>query len=392
MGDRGNISDDLITSILGDADPGDTGKQDEGGQDDENDELDTGAVDDGDTEDQDEDQDQDQDEDTGGQDDDDGAPEDEDALAAAARTLRNARGKRGKDTQDGDDDTPSDIFNPDTQVTTDKNGNVFVGKKLVAKAGREARLFMGWRKSAVAAHQETVRQAKNAARVADGVRELNARYEQLKTQKSLFDSAGITAEEQALLLPIAQAYKRNPVEGIKMLLTRAHMAGVDIKQLGVGGALDPKVLMEDLKSYVGEQLKPLRDQTTKSENQDKLRTEARELVQSNPRFKVVAKALGGSHKVGELLRDAKTKAPDLSLADLFERLDYALLREFGGKLPTGPVEEKRNKPNGKNQKDDRATRRMARNFSSTVSKSNPSFEEIAASVLRDAQAAESRGF
>jgi len=382
-------ADDLLSSILGNADPGDNGKADEGG-------FDTGPVEDNDDQDADlenldaDHQDDNDEEDAG---DDAGADDQESDPLTPKKRGRPKKDQQQDDDQgdDGDENAPesNDPFAPNAKLTTDKTGNVFVNGKLVAKGGREARMFMGFRKSAVRDRDAATRAVAHTAKIAEGARELYTRYETLKSQKTLFEGAGLSSEEQAQLLPIAIAYKKNPVEGIKMLLTRAHMAGVDIKSLGGAGALDPKVLMDDMKAFVAEQLKPVHSQTTESANQEKLRKEATGFFQRNPDAKDVARMVGGSHKLGNILNEAKKRAPDLTLDELFGQLHYALLRQFKGQLPTGPVAKK---PAPKNAR--KPERKMERNFRSSVSKNpqNPSFEDIAQSVLRDAAAAESRGF
>lgn len=390
-----NEENDLIGSILGNADPGDTGRNDEGGDDTE---LDTGPVADDEDEDnqlndqQDDQQQDDNDEEDAGDD----AGTDLDPLAKAAAKKRGR--PRKEDQQQDQQPAPrnnSDPFDPSVELRKDKAGNIYAGKDLVARAGREANMFMGFRNAANRDRQAAEQMAQRVKTVVEGTRELYARYETLQSQKTALDKLDLAPEDQAMLIQVASAYKRNPVEGLKLLLTRAHMAGVDIKQLGAGGAIDPKVLMSDMRAYITEALKPVTAQSQQAAAREKLAEEARGFFHRNPRAKDVAKVVGGSHKLGQLLNEARSKAPDLSLDELFERLDYALLRQFGGKLPTAPVADRtqRPQPSGRRQ----VEKRMENNFRRSVrGKQNKveTFDDIAQSVLRDAQAAAEtpRGF
>lgn len=396
-----NAAETLIDSILGDANPGDDGTQDEGGGGNtelfdpaDDPELDTSPV----SKDV---RQQEQDDDTDEQPDDndepdagDDAPADDDPLAKQAREARQRR-EPDEQEQDNRGKGPAqneDLFHPNAQLKRDKAGNVYHNGKVIARAGREARNFFGWRKQAVADRQAATNLANRVNELALGARELFARYDQLQKQKTMFDTANMTPQEQTQALALMQAYKKNPIDGIKLMLTQAHMAGVDIKSITGGtGGLDPVALMQQFESKVTELLKPVLAETSERANQNSVRKEAEGFFDRNPRAKAVAKAVGGSHKLGQLLNEAKAKAPDLSLDELFERLDYALLRQFNGKLPnqdTGPVSR-----NGDRRTTRSQDRNMNRNFKRSVDSKNPnpSFDEIGQSVLRDIKLAEARG-
>lgn len=372
----------LIDSILGPANPGDSGNDDEGGGNDdgfENEDPDTGAViNEGDQDEgnQDEDED-DQDEEDAGDDDSSGNDDDLGRSARTKQPKQAAQKPQGKSV---------DPFDVRAQLQKDKAGNLYIAGQLIAKAGREARIYMGFRKAAQSDRKAAQQLAQHVTKIATGARELFTRYDELQKHKTAFETAGITPTEQSQILQVAAAYKKNPLDGIKLLLTQAHLAGVDIKSItGAQGALDPKVLMDQMTERMAGLLKPVTDETSLRANQNSIKNEAAGFFERNPRAKAVAKAVGGSHRLGLLLKEAKERAPDLPLDELFQRLDYMLLSKFGGKLPTdtGPVTRKQ-QPNG------RQKRRMNQNFKRSLDGSQ-SYDDIAASVLRDAQLAESRG-
>lgn len=394
-------AESLIDDILGNANPGDTGTDDDDGGDGNlgNEELhaqppddeddDTGPVSKDDTQDDENYDDTEEDERTGDK------PVDDDPIAKAARDAR-----RGQDDRqppvDGRGKPASqnaDIFSPKAEFQRDKAGNIYHNGKIVARAGREARNFLGWRKLAVSDRQAANKMGKQLVQVAEGARELLARYNALQSTKTMFDNANVTPQEQAQVLAVAQAYKKNPIDGIKMLLTQAHMSGVDIKSItGAGsGALDPAVLMKQFEDKVAGMLKPVLEETSQRANQNKDRSEAEGFFDRHSEAAAVAKAVGGSHQLGTMLKEAKRRAPDLSLDELFQRLHYTLLRN-GVKLDTGPVTERQGVPPNKQRQQQR---RMDRNFKRSVSdKRDPtemSYDDIGKSVLRDIALAESRG-
>lgn len=398
-----NAAENLIDDILGTANPGDDGTADDDGDGNlGNEELhgqpgledddDTGPVSKSDEKDDDDDDDNGADPDNLRDD----PPSDDDPIAKAARDAQQGRdGRQQQDDRRGHPPSQNvDLFHPKAQIQRDKAGNLYHNGKIVARAGREARNFLGWRKQAVSERTAAAKMGQKLIQVAEGARELLARYNALNTTKTMFDNAGVTPQEQAQVLAVAQAYKKNPIDGIKMLLTQAHMSGVDIKSItgANSAALDPTVLMKQFEDKIAGMLKPVLDDTSQRANQNAARTEASGFFERNPDAADVSKIVGGSHKLGLILKEAKRKAPDLSLDELFQRLHYELLRQGGGRLPnTGPVMDRDTPPNKQRQQQ----RRMDRNFKRSVSDkrdpANMSYDDIGKTVLRDIALAESRG-
>lgn len=285
------------------------------------------------------------------------------------------------------------LFDPRARFQTDKAGNVYSNGKLIAKAGREARLFHTFHAQAREEQAVAARMAGRAVDIANGARELLARFDQLSKQKSALDVVGLSAEEQMQLLPIIKRYKENPIEGLKMMLTQAHLSGVDIKSLGAAGALDPKLMMDQMTKQVRELLSPMLQETSVRQQQDARRAEAVGFFKRNPRAREVAKVVGGSARLGQILKAAMDQAPDLSIDELFQKLDYALLQQFGGRLPaTGPVTKP---PKGKPPVAGKSARRQEKTFERSAPRTqqnrNQSIDDIGRSILAEIAAAENRG-
>lgn len=378
MADKDGVmsADDLFTKIVGAANPGDTGREDATGPvDDEQDEQQLNNEDPLDPAD---DPDAEQDEDDPEHDEDD--PEnDQDVDPEPEPQARNNRQQQQDNPGNKKPKNPFDLRHKPKQ---DRQGNVYIDDVLVAKAGREARMYHGFRAQAINDQKAATGMAQRIVQIANGARELVTRYDELKKQKSVLDTAGMTPADTALMLEVVTAYKKNPIDGLKLMLTKAHMAGVDIKSLGAAGSLDPTTLLADVKSHMSEMLKPVLEKTSREARVDDEVKEAQGFFQRNPEARDVAKVLGGSKNLGLALKEAKRHAPDLSLDELFGRLHYELLKRFNGQIPTGPVAER-----PRNDRQQQRRRPAGRNRN----KSSDSYEDIAKDVLEMAARMESRG-
>jgi hypothetical protein len=380
-----NAEESLLDSILGNTDTA--------GQDDDTTEPQDGLddTDDGQNQDlndpDDHSEDDDDDDDEDGENEDDASDDDEDSLDTLERAAKEAASKNRPARQKQQQKSQDSPFDPNAKLQTDKKGAIYFNGQKVAEGGREARMFMEWRKVAQSERRSAIEANKQTVSIAQAAQEVLARYNELKGQKTAFDNAGLSPTEQSQMLELATAYKKNPIEGIKLMLTRAHLSGIDIKSVvGANGGFDAKALMDEMSAKMGEMLKPVITQTTQQTRADALRKEAESFFTRNGETAMqVAQLVGGSHKLALYLREAKAQSPDLSLDELFQRLHYAILTKFNGRLPTtGPVGRKPGK--GRRQQ---VERRMNKNFQKHAGVQ--SFDDIAASVLADAKATEARG-
>jgi hypothetical protein len=279
-----------------------------------------------------------------------------------------------------------DLYDLNLRLKKDKRGNLLHNGKIVAAAGREARHFMAFRSLAQADRRAADKMAQHITKIAQGAEVLLQQKNALEKQKNILDTAGLDASEQAELVQIATAYKKNPVDGIKLMLTKAHLSGVDLKTItGTTGGLDPKVLMDQMREMLDERLKPVQQMTSERENQNKVQEETRGFFQRNEHARTVASFLGGAKQLGHILYQAKQAAPDVHVDELFQQLHYQLLVKFGGKIPTGPVGRR-----GNNKNPARPQRSQDR-IPNRNTRSSDSFADIGKQVLADIQAATSRG-
>lgn len=320
----------------------------------------------------------DQDEDDAGDDapdDDDDAGEEQQQRRPDENRQREAAPKPGS----------NDPFNLNAPPHRDKAGNILQNGKIIARAGREARIYYGFRKIAEADRRAALDMGQKLMKVATGAKELFARYDELKQTKNALDRVGLTPEEQTQMTNLAVAYKKNPIEGLKMMLTQAVAAGVDIKSLGVGGGIDPKFLMDGMEERLKALMAPVLKDTSERANRQKDADEATGFFERNKGAREVAEYLGGTRQLALVLKQAKDVAPDISLDELYQRLHYQLLSD--GKIGvTGPVARRPNRQERRNNK------RSERQFSNRVRGSaNESFDDIGRDVLNAIRSAEIRG-
>lgn len=311
-----------------------------------------------------------------------------DQLERAARDAARRAQPKPKGGQRAEPVATTNVFDPKAKVQTDKAGNLYINGKKIANAGREARLYMGFRKFAQGEQAVAQKMAVHVSNLAAAAKEMMARYEELSRNKNIFEKSGMTPAEQTEMLQLGVAYKKNPVEAIKLMLTRAQLAGVDLKSVvGANGSIDAKALVEEMSGRMTELLKPVITQTSQVERTNKLAEQAKGFFERNPAAKQVSQLVGGSHKLGLILKEAMRVAPDISMDEHFQRLHYAILVKTGGKMPpTGPV-------GGRRPKGRQVERRLSRNFQRSVRQpgSIESVDEIASSVLADANALTARG-
>ncbi len=322
-------------------------------------------------------------EDAGDEDNSSDEDEEGDELSRAAeRDNRDEREQKRPKQQRGEQQAPFNPFDPRAKVQTDKNHNIFLNGKQITKTPREARIYMGFRTAALNEQRAAQKMAVHVNNIAQASRELMGRYEELSKQKTALDTIGATPAEQQQMVNLFSAYKKNPIDGIKLMLTQAAMAGHDLKSItGGNGGIDVKALMDEMSGRMTELLKPVLSQTSATERQNAIRAQAKGFFDRNPAAAGVAKMLGGSHELGKVLNEAMRRAPEISMDTHFRNLHYALLTE-GRQIPTGPVVDQRD-PQARQKR-----RRLDRNFRNSVKKPNSGLEsvdDIAASVLRDAR-------
>lgn len=266
----------------------------------------------------------------------------------------------------------------------DKNGALFLNGKLVAKAGWARKTFEKFRSMAAKDRADASAMAKRLADMSSASKALLTQYNTLSENKTMFDKAGLTFEDQKLMLEIGMEYKKDPLNGIRYLLTKAQAAGVDIKSLGVpGAAFDPSVIVNELTKRLDERLKPVTDQTARTADAEKARQEADGFFDRNPEALDFADIFeGGATELATILKNAKALDPEKSLDELWETLHYKLLKQGVTPKPTTTVVTRDRQGQQRQQQQQQPRRRGQRKGGYTGSEA---FSEIGRDVLADIQ-------
>lgn len=273
-----------------------------------------------------------------------------------------------------------DIWDPANKLRADRAGNLLNAQgQIVVRAGRERKFFEEAKKRVATERHDNVRLASNMTKIAAAAKELHTRFTSLQEQKGMFDKAGLNNDEQLQMLQIAVEFKKNPVDGIKKMLTMAHLQGVDLKTLGVAGGIDAKTIAEEIKRSVTDQLKPLTERQT-AENADREALEetkriVQEFFEDNPDA-LEARNEMGVEKFNNMIFGAKEKFPKMSLNEIWLRIQLA------AKNAPAQRQQQEDRRGDRRATGDVAERRPNRRPRNTGTES---FDDIGRSVLRDLQ-------
>lgn len=255
--------------------------------------------------------------------------------------------------------------------------------QVVARAGREARLYQHavntTRQLTAAGTQLQALRTDLTSRLTKAVdigRDLYTRIEKYQAQEKQIKDLGVSPQEQLEALQIVAMGKTNPIGAIKMLLTRAAAAGIDLTQLGLQGGGDMASLATMLRQEIKQNMQPLHERTEAEKRQEEQRrqqeqgvTEARTHVNNffarNPdakQFLPVIDAVLQQH-------------PEHSLDEVWARIQLGVERNARLRGRQNP-RQFRGAPSGRPRMPSAAKSRMA--------PVNQSYEAIARDVLEGA--------
>ena len=155
------------------------------------------------------------------------------------------------------------------KVKYDGKGNILSadGKTVVAKAGREARMFTSLHKTRdrlntvqQRANGEITRLDTNLKKAVEIGTGLAQQLTTLREAGTAHTRAGISDHEHQQALELASMWKRSPIDAVKTMLTRAAASGIDLTTLGLQpGGFDTKALLDLVRSELGTATKPIQD-------------------------------------------------------------------------------------------------------------------------------------
>jgi hypothetical protein len=145
----------------------------------------------------------------------------------------------------------------------DAKGNIVNGKgEIVARAGKEARIFMSGEKHRKTAERSQVQLRETAGRlnritqIAERLYNDNNSY---KAERQAFEKLGLKAEDQVSAMQLYTQLTKNPKETLTKLLTRAAANGItlDANNSNANNNQLPAGIADIVKEVLGEKLKPI---------------------------------------------------------------------------------------------------------------------------------------
>jgi hypothetical protein len=170
---------------------------------------------------------------------------------------------RGREERLEDERRP---ISPGAEVTADKHGNLLhVGTgRLVAKAGKEARLYQDAHKARGQAQtlqgqlNDVNGRLRKAVEIGQG---LHRELETMRANARAVQQFGLEQGEHLTALRLYKELRDNPKEALKNILTRAATNGINITELGLQGGVDPKSLVDMIKQEIGGVVEPIKQRT-----------------------------------------------------------------------------------------------------------------------------------
>jgi hypothetical protein len=169
-------------------------------------------------------------------------------------------------TREGDEDRGPRPISPGAEVAADKHGNLLhVGTgRLVAKAGKEARLYQDAHKARGQAQTLQGQLGDVNGRLQKAVeigRGLHRELESMKAHNKAIEQFGLDQSEHLTALRLFKELRDNPKEALKNILTRAATNGINVTELGLQGGVDSKSLVDMIKQEIGNAVGPIKERT-----------------------------------------------------------------------------------------------------------------------------------
>jgi len=237
------------------------------------------------------------------------------------------------------------------EVKADGKGNlVSADGKIVARAGKEARLYQDLHKTRGQAQtlqgqlQDVTGRLQKAVEIGQQVhRDLLAARQQNDSVKQF----GLDQGEHLTALRLFKELRDNPKEAIKNILTRAATNGINIAELGgAPGGIDSKSLIDVIRQEIGTAVNPLRERT-EADRQQAART-AQEQEQRTKIGGEINTFFGANPEARQYLpvfTQTIKQFPDMTLGETWARIQLHLAtnppnggartRQQGRSLPSG---------------------------------------------------------
>jgi len=198
----------------------------------------------------------------------------------------------------------------------DDSGNlVLADGTIVAASGKAREHFEEVKREGREARDKLEEAAIEKSKLGQKFQQLYNAYNEQKNSpemKSISERTGMDVAEVNDAINYMKAYKENPIEGLKKLLTKAASDGIDIKSLGVQGGFDPATMTDIVRQAMSAQNNSTQTEPDLKQLQQDAVKEAKKFLSDYPE----------ATQHVSVLAQAKKKFPNASLQELW----YGLLR------------------------------------------------------------------
>lgn len=201
---------------------------------------------------------------------------------------------------------------------SDKKGNLIDDKgRIVAGAGKERGIFEKLKKKLGDREQDVTKLAGQLSQVATATRELMSKYKALQEKKTYGEKLGLEEREEREAIELFARFKTDPKAALKTVLTKMHLAGQDLSDLGVAGPLDPaevaKHVLELQKAEEAKKAPPATASVAQQDDQPGMR-EAKAFLNEHPEI------LKYPQEVLDAVVQAKQRFPEKSLEEIWNKI------------------------------------------------------------------------
>ena len=268
------------------------------------------------------------------------------------------------------------------KLKEDKHGNLLDNKgRIVAKAGKERGIVQKLKKRLIEEEATTQRQARMLAEVSSGARELMEKYKALRDERTQGQALGLDAAEQKEALEIFAMSKLDPKGALRKILTKYHLNGNDLSDLGVTGPLDPAEVAKHIlqqQNAEKEKAKPATEPVEPPEQK-----EAKQLFENHPEL------LKAPESILSAITDAKNCFPHKSLEEIWVALKTHLQKQKQQKPQNRQQEERKARDVPRNGSTSRKP--ATKGIDTSARSPTSSFEDIGRELLADLKRIEEKG-
>jgi len=220
------------------------------------------------------------------------------------------------DDPEEEEDEPEDQPVPDTfqHLDEDQHGNLLYKGKVLVPRGKARSVFDKLRRD----HKQAITQGANMARqlqeIAVHTRKLLSDHKTLKEQRQYHESVGLSDQENREAIELYAMGKTDPKGAIRRILTKAHLGGTDLSDLGVSGPLDANEIARAAIAQHEAQQKttsPVVDEETVRAN-----AEAKAFLDLNPQAMPYVQHIA----------EAKNQFPQMTLQQIWNEIQKRLSR------------------------------------------------------------------